>query len=133
MYEICICGHWHHHYFVSYRLRASFRHYRRSNSRTRDLGPVGRHILMNLPKQCRKVYDFIEAHPGCTTKDIHDGTGIMCPTGRMSEMRRPPHNIVFTILGEKRYPGAKPFKMYALAEKPADQVQMADDAYQPSF
>jgi hypothetical protein len=69
---------------------------------------------MKLSKQQQKVYDYIQANPGSKTKDIRDATFVQCPTGRMSEMRG--LGIVFKEVGEKTYPGAKPFKMYAIDE-----------------
>ena len=41
-------------------------------------------------------------------------TFVQCPTDRMSEMRS--LGIVFKEVGEKQYPGAKPFKLYAIEE-----------------
>lgn len=67
-----------------------------------------------LTKQQQKVYDYIQRNPGCTSVDIRRDTFVTCPTGRMSEMRA--HGIVFKEVGEKQYPGAKPFKMYAIDE-----------------
>ena len=64
--------------------------------------------------QQQKVLNYIKANPGCTTVDIRRDTFVTCPTGRMSEMRS--LGIVFKEVGEKQYPGAKPFKMYAIEE-----------------
>jgi hypothetical protein len=70
---------------------------------------------MNLTKQQRKVANYIWAHRGCTTKDIMLGTGIQCPSGRITELRQAGVNII--SIGQKRYAGARAFECYAI-EKP---------------
>ena len=80
---------------------------------------------MKLTKQQRRVYDFIERYPGCTTKDIMLGTGIQCPSGRITELRKAGVNIV--SVGRKKYPGAHPFEMYEIkkVELPKNEPQAA--------
>ena len=67
-----------------------------------------------MTKQQEKVYRFILANRGCTSKDIMFGTGIQCPSGRITELRRDGVNI--TSIGHKKYPGSKAFEMYAIDE-----------------
>jgi hypothetical protein len=67
---------------------------------------------MNLTKQERKVFDYILAHPGCTTRDIQRDTWITCPSGRITEMRK--KSIAIISVGKKHYDGAHPFEMYAI-------------------
>jgi Helix-turn-helix domain len=68
---------------------------------------------MKLTRQQRRVLDFIKNNRGATTKDIMLGTGIQCPSGRITELRQAGVNII--SVGKKKYPGAHAFEMYAIA------------------
>lgn len=76
--------------------------------------------MPHLSKQAEKVYRFILANRGCTTKDIMLGTGIQCPSGRISEMRADGVKII--SIGHKKYEGSKAFEMYAIEEPLQKQV-----------
>lgn len=76
--------------------------------------------MPKLTKQAEKVYRFILANRGCTTKEIMLGTGIQCPSGRISEMRADGVKII--SIGQKKYPGSKSFEMYAIEEPLTKQV-----------
>jgi hypothetical protein len=74
---------------------------------------------MKLTKQQRKVYDYIRAHRGCTTKDIQRDLGIECPSGRITELRK--QNLIEEI-GSRKYEGSRAFTLYAVkAERPRYQ------------
>jgi hypothetical protein len=63
---------------------------------------------MNLSNQCQKVYDYLRAHPGCTTLDIINATAVAYPSRRIAELRRAGIQII--VVGDKTVPGARPFK-----------------------
>jgi hypothetical protein len=69
---------------------------------------------MKLTKQQRKVFDYISAHRGCTTKDIQRDTGIECPSGRITEMRK---LGLIEEIGTLKYPGSRAFVRYAAKEQ----------------
>lgn len=69
---------------------------------------------MKLTKQQEKVYRFILNNRGCTTKDIMLGTGIQCPSGRISELRA--QGVKITSIGHRKYEGSKAFECYAIDE-----------------
>jgi len=69
---------------------------------------------MKLTKQQQKVYDYIKAHPGCTTRDIQRDIFVSCPSGRITELRQAGVQIV--SVGQRKYPGAHPFEMYKIVE-----------------
>jgi len=73
-----------------------------------------------MTKQQEKVYRFILANRGCTSKEIMLGTGIQCPSGRITELRSEGVNIV--SIGHKKYPGSKAFEMYAIDNPLTKQV-----------
>ncbi len=75
---------------------------------------------MNLSKQCQLVYDYIKAHPGCTTLDIINGTGVTCPSHRITELRRA--GVPIIVIGRKSHPGARPFKQLALHQASLDTL-----------
>lgn len=93
---------------------------------------------MTLTKQEQKVFRYIRDHRGCTTKDIQRELGIECPSARITYMRQ--KGVQITSIGQKKYPGARPFEMYAIdgAEKPKRQeVEFLPDgsvrvSYQPA-
>ncbi|WP_295133395.1 hypothetical protein [uncultured Reyranella sp.] len=69
-----------------------------------------------LTKQQRKVFDYIRAHRGCTTKDIMLGTGVQCPSGRVTEIRQALEgsSLKLVSIGQRKYPGSKAFERYAI-------------------
>jgi hypothetical protein len=67
---------------------------------------------MNLTKQQQKVYDYIKAHPGCTTHDIQFEAWVSCPSGRITELRK--KGVPIISVGQKKYAGAHAFEMYAI-------------------
>ncbi|MEO9623820.1 MULTISPECIES: hypothetical protein [Alphaproteobacteria] len=69
---------------------------------------------MKLTKQQERVYRYILANRGCTTKDIMLNTGIQCPSGRISELRD--QGVKITSIGQRRYRGSKAFECYAIDE-----------------
>jgi hypothetical protein len=71
-------------------------------------------MTQHLTKQQYKVYTFILNNRGCTTRDIQTGTGIECPSGRISEMRAMGVHII--SIGKRKYPGAHAFECYAIGE-----------------
>lgn len=73
-----------------------------------------------MTKQQEKVYRFIVANRGCTSKEIMLGTGIQCPSGRITELRN--QGIKITSIGHKKYPGSKAFEMYAIDNPLTKQV-----------
>lgn len=74
-----------------------------------------------MTKQQEKVYRYILDHPGCTTKEIMLGTGIQCPSGRISELRD--QGVKIVSVGQKKYPGSKAFEMYKIEKPLTKQVQ----------
>ncbi len=75
---------------------------------------------MELSKQCETVLDYINAHPGCTTRDIVVDTSVTYPSNRIAELRKAGAPIM--VIGVKRYPDARPFKMYAIREASLDTL-----------
>lgn len=72
--------------------------------------------MPKLSKQEQRVLDYIEANPGCTTRDIINGTYITCPSGRISEMRK--KGVPIKSIGQKKYGnGTRAFEMYSVEEK----------------
>lgn len=69
---------------------------------------------IGMTKQQEKVYRFILNHRGCTTKDIMLGTGIQCPSGRISELRE--QGVKIISIGHRKYEGSKAFECYAIDE-----------------
>lgn len=69
---------------------------------------------MKLTPQEKKVYDFIRDNPGCTTHDITMATYIQKPCARLVGIQR--KGVEIAIVGEKRYPGSRPFKQYAIGK-----------------
>lgn len=67
---------------------------------------------MKLSKQEKKVYDYIVNHRGCTTRDIQRDLWIECPSARITGLRQKGVNIY--SIGQKKYPEARPFEMYAI-------------------
>lgn len=65
-----------------------------------------------MTKQQEKVYRYILANRGCTTKDIMLHTGIQCPSGRISELRR--DGVDIQEIGTVKYAGSKAFVKYAI-------------------
>ena len=65
-----------------------------------------------MTKQQEKVYRYILANEGCTTKDIMRDTGIQCPSGRISELRE--QGVEITSIGHRKYEGTKAFELYAI-------------------
>ena len=74
-----------------------------------------------MTKQQEKVYRYILEHRGCTTKDIMLGTGIQCPSGRISELRN--QGVQIISIGHRKFDGSKAFEMYAIDEPLTKQVQ----------
>lgn len=68
--------------------------------------------MEKLTKQEQKVFNYIRDHRGCTTKDIQRDLGIECPSARITYMRQ--KGVVIASIGQKKYPGARPFEMYAI-------------------
>jgi hypothetical protein len=75
---------------------------------------------MNLSNQCQRVYDYIKAHPGCTTLDIINETAVTYPSHRIAELRRA--GIPIVVIGDKRVAGAGPFKRLALRQASLDTL-----------
>ncbi|MGB6535314.1 MAG: helix-turn-helix domain-containing protein [Xanthobacteraceae bacterium] len=75
---------------------------------------------MNLSKQCQKVYDYIKAHPGCTTLDIINATAVAYPSRRIAELRRA--GVPIIVVGDMKIPGARPFKRLALRQASLDTL-----------
>ena len=72
-------------------------------------------LLDKLTAQERKVYKFIKAHRGCTTRDIINGTYVTSPSGRITEMRKKGINII--SIGKRKYEGARAFEEYAIVSR----------------
>lgn len=68
--------------------------------------------MLRLTKQEQKVYSYIVAHPGATTKDIERELGITCPSARITYLRDKGVNI--RSIGQKKYPGSRAFECYAI-------------------
>jgi hypothetical protein len=83
--------------------------------------------MPRLTKQEQKVYSFIKAHRGCTTRDIIHNTFITCPSARITEMRKKGVRII--EIGTVRYGDTQPFVKYAI-EEPQKSV---DDGGTSSF
>jgi hypothetical protein len=77
----------------------------------------------HLTKQERKIYDYIRAHRGCTTRDMQRDLGIECPSARITGLRN--KGVTVLSIGQKKYPGARPFEMYAVEEvrKPRQVIE----------
>jgi Helix-turn-helix domain len=79
---------------------------------------------MKLTKQEQKVCDYIREHRGCTTRDIQRDLLIECPSARITGLRK--KGVLVTTVGQKKkYPGARPFEMYAVEKvrKPKQIVE----------
>jgi hypothetical protein len=73
--------------------------------------------MQKLTKQERKVYDYIKAHRGCTTRDIQRDTFIECPSARITGLRQ--KGVIIKSIGTVKYDGTRPFERYAIEhEKP---------------
>lgn len=76
---------------------------------------------MNLTNQEQKVYDYIKANRGCTTREIQHDTWITCPSARITEINKKarrdnlPEPIV--SIGKRHYDGAHPFECYAINDQ----------------
>lgn len=73
-------------------------------------------MIPQLTKQQRKVFDYIRAHRGCTTKDIQRDIGVSCPSGRITEIRDALEGsqLKLVSVGQRKYPGSKAFECYAI-------------------
>lgn len=69
---------------------------------------------MKLTPQETKVYNFIRDNPGATTHDITIATYIQKPCARIVGLQH--KGIEVVIVGEKKYPGSRPFKQYAIGK-----------------
>lgn len=66
---------------------------------------------MNFSPQERKVYDYILAHPGCTTHDITKDIFVQKPCARIVGLES--KGIKVVRRGQEKYPGTRPFeKLY---------------------
>ena len=65
------------------------------------------------PNQCQRVLQRLQRGPA-TTWDIGPALGILCPTKRVSELRRDGHEILAT----ERYEGKKRVVTYRLTVQP---------------
>lgn len=77
-----------------------------------------------MTKQQEKVYRTILANPGITSKEIMLMTGIQCPSGRISELRE--MGVKIGSMGHKKFPGSKPFEMYAIDTPHTKKVMRVD-------
>lgn len=68
--------------------------------------------MQKLTKQERKVYDYIKAHRGCTTRDIQRDTFIECPWARFTGLRQ--KGVIVKSIGTLKYEGSRPFERYAI-------------------
>lgn len=69
---------------------------------------------MKLSRQEQKVYDYILAHPGCTTHDITVNTFIQKPCARIVGLER--KGVEVKRVGEVRYAAdIRPFKKLEIA------------------
>lgn len=75
---------------------------------------------MNQSNQCQKVYEYIKAHPGCTTLDIINDTAIAYPSHRIAELRRA--GVPIIVIGRKKLPDTRPFKRFALRQASLDTL-----------
>lgn len=64
--------------------------------------------MQKLTKQERKVYDYIKAHRGCTTRDIQRDTFIECPWARFTGLRQ--KGVIVKSIGTLKYEGSRPFE-----------------------
>jgi hypothetical protein len=71
-------------------------------------------MIPKLTKQEQKVFNYIRDHRGCTTRDLQRDLLIECPSARITGLRN--KGIVVTTIGQKKYPGARPFEMYAVED-----------------
>ncbi len=76
--------------------------------------------MQRLTKQERKVYDYIKAHRGCTTRDIQRDTFIECPSARITGLRH--KGVLVKEIGTMKYPGARPFVRYAIEDAKPRQI-----------
>lgn len=67
---------------------------------------------MKLTPQEQKVFNYIRAHPGCTTRDIQRDLWIECPSARITGLRN--KGVPVREVGTVKYPGARPFTKYAI-------------------
>ena len=66
---------------------------------------------MKLSPQEKKVYEYIKAHPGCTTHDITRDTFVQKPCARIVGLEQ--KGVVVERRGQIKYPGTRPFeKLY---------------------
>ena len=70
--------------------------------------------MEKLTPQENKVYRYIEDNTGCTTHDIQTDLFIQCPSARISKIRQKGYPLI--SIGQKKYPDARPFEMYAIDE-----------------
>lgn len=68
--------------------------------------------MEKLTKQEYKIYKVIFENPGITTKEIMLKTGIQCPSGRITGLRK--KGIQIDIIGEVKFPDSHAFKQYAI-------------------
>jgi helix-turn-helix protein len=80
-----------------------------------------------LTKQEQRVYNYIVAHRGATTKDIERDLGITCPSARITYLRDKGVNI--KSIGQKKYEGSRAFECYAIEDaQPAYKTEYHFDA-----
>lgn len=75
---------------------------------------------MKLTRQEQKVYDYIRAHRGATTRDIQRDLLIECPSARITGLRN--KGVEVLEVGTEKYPGARPFVKYAIGNPPPQRV-----------
>lgn len=69
-----------------------------------------------------RVYKCILENPGITSKEIMLVTGVQCPSGRISEIRD--LGIKIISIGQRKFPGSKPFEMYKIEGEPLTKQEM---------
>lgn len=67
---------------------------------------------MKLAKQEQKVFHYIRDKRGCTTRDIQRDLLIECPSARITGCATKGWRS--GRIGQKKYPGSRPFVMYAV-------------------
>ena len=77
---------------------------------------------MNLSKQCQKVYDYLNAHPGCTLLDIISHTGVAYASCRIVELRKA--GVPIIVIGERTCADARPSKLLAIRQASLDTLPL---------
>jgi Helix-turn-helix domain len=75
---------------------------------------------MDLSKQCEKVYEYIQSHPGCTKLDIITATGIVYPSERIAALRKA--GVPVIVIGKKKQIDGGSFNQFAIREASLDTL-----------